>query len=58
MNFALINMYRLPKNGSDHYAMFIHLAIRKDLKKEQSPPKADKDELEEAHAIAAQPVKE
>ena len=51
-------MYRLPKNGSDHYAMFIHLAIIKDLKKEQSPPKADKDELEEAHAIAAQPVKE
>ena len=57
-NFALINIYRLPKNGSDHFVIFTHLAVRKDLKKDQSLPQTDKDELEEAHAIAAQPVKE
>ena len=38
--------------------MLLHLALRIDLKKEQATAKADKEELEEAHAIAAQPVKE
>jgi len=56
--FCLISMKRMPKNGSDHFATLTHLALRKDLAKKQDPPAADKKELEEAHQMAAQPVKE
>ena len=48
----------MPKNGSDHFATLTHLALREDLKKEQSPPEADHKELEEAKELANQPVKE
>jgi endonuclease/exonuclease/phosphatase (EEP) superfamily protein YafD len=56
--FGLINMERMPKNGSDHFATLTHLALREDLKKEQDPPKADQEELEEAQELANQPIKE
>lgn len=55
--FSLISMQRLPKNGSDHFATLTHLALRPDLTKEQNPPKADKEVLEEAHELATNPRK-
>src|SRR5215203_1415484 len=42
-HFGLINMQRMPKNGSDHFATLTHLALQKDLKQKQDPPKADKE---------------
>ena len=54
--FGLISMIRMPKNGSDHFATLTHLALRKDIIKQQDPPKADGKELEEAKELAAQPV--
>ena len=56
--FSLINMQRMPKNGSDHFATLTHLALRRELKKEQDGPKANKKELKEAHELANQDVKE
>jgi endonuclease/exonuclease/phosphatase (EEP) superfamily protein YafD len=56
--FGIINMQRLPKNGSDHFATTTHLALNKKLQKNQSPPKADKEELQEAQKIASQPLTE
>ncbi|HVE62076.1 MAG TPA: endonuclease/exonuclease/phosphatase family protein [Chitinophagaceae bacterium] len=55
--FALITMRRLPKNGSDHFATLTYLALRKELKKKQSPPKADKAEMKEAHELATQSIR-
>lgn len=54
--FGLINMKRLPKNGSDHFATVTHLALKKDLKKIQEPTKADQQELNKAHELANQPL--
>jgi len=56
--FGLISMRRMPKNGSDHFAMFTHLAVRKDLRQKQESPKADSKEMQEAKKLATQPVKE
>lgn len=56
--FSLIQMLRMPKNGSDHFATFTHLAYRHNLKEKQDPPKADKEELEEAHELEKTPIKE
>jgi endonuclease/exonuclease/phosphatase (EEP) superfamily protein YafD len=56
--FSLISMQRMPKNGSDHFATLTHLSLRIDLEDEQDAPKADKKELDEAHELANQPVKE
>ena len=57
-HFSLINMQRMPKNGSDHFATLTHIALRTDLQSVQDPPKADNDEMAEAHELANQPVKE
>ena len=57
-HFSLINMHRMPKNGSDHFATLTHLSLRKDLQKKQEPPKADKEEMAEARELANQPVKQ
>lgn len=54
--FGLINMKRLPKNGSDHFAMFTHICLQPEVEKRQDPPKADGEELKEAQKIASQPV--
>ena len=56
-HFSLIDMQRMPKNGSDHFATLTHFSLRKDLQKEQDPPKADKEEMAEARELASQPVK-
>ncbi len=59
--FGLISMKRMPKNGSDHFAVITHLAFRKELEKKQSRiggTKADKEELEEAYELATQTLKE
>jgi endonuclease/exonuclease/phosphatase (EEP) superfamily protein YafD len=54
--FGLISMQRLPKNGSDHFATLTHLSLRKDIKSEQQPQKADEKELQESKELASQPV--
>lgn len=54
--FGLINMKRLPKNGSDHFAMFTHICLMPEVEKKQSPPKADSEEIQEAKEIASQSV--
>lgn len=54
--FGLISMNRLPKNGSDHFATITHLALANELIKNH-PPKANRDELEEAEGLAGQPIK-
>jgi endonuclease/exonuclease/phosphatase (EEP) superfamily protein YafD len=55
--FFLIDMRRMPKNGSDHFATLTHIAFRKDLQGTQTPQKADKEELKDAKEMASQPVK-
>jgi endonuclease/exonuclease/phosphatase (EEP) superfamily protein YafD len=57
-HFALISMNRLPKNGSDHFAILTHLVYQPQSAKKNEQPHADKEELKEAKEIAAQPVKE
>lgn len=47
-HFGLINMKRMPYNGSDHFAMSIHLQYLPELKQQQEKPHADADEKEEA----------
>ncbi len=53
-NFGLVIMKRMPKNGSDHFAVFTRLAYQKQLEKVQEPPHADNAELNEAHETASQ----
>ena len=57
-HFGLINMKRLPKNGSDHFATFSHLLFDPQLKKVQDAPVADRHEMKDAKEMAAQEVKE
>lgn len=54
--FGLISMQRMPKNGSDHFATLTHISLKPGIKK-QDPPKADKEELKEAHELASKPLK-
>lgn len=53
--FGLVQMKRLPKNGSDHFATFTHLAYLKD-KRGQHEPEADTKELQEAKEISQKHV--
>lgn len=53
-NFGLVKMRRMPKNGSDHFAVFTQLAYEKQLEKEQDAPQADSTELKEAQETANQ----
>ena len=55
-DFGLIEMKRMPHNGSDHFAMFIHLQYEPSLLKKQKEPQADKDEKEEAAEKATEEV--
>jgi len=57
-DFGLIEMKRMPYNGSDHFAMFIHLQYEPSLLKKQEEPQADKQEKEEAAEKATEEVKE
>ena len=52
-HFGLVSMKRMPHNGSDHFAMFIHLQYQEQLEKEQDKPEADKEEKEAAVEKAA-----
>ena len=47
-DFGLIRMKRMPKNGSDHFAMFISLYYDPSLKAVQKRPKAGAKEIQEA----------
>jgi endonuclease/exonuclease/phosphatase (EEP) superfamily protein YafD len=47
-HFGLISMHRMPHNGSDHFAMFIHLQYHEELKYKQEEPEADRKEKEDA----------
>lgn len=52
--FGLVEMKRMPKNGSDHFATFVHIAYVKELAKEQEPADATQDEINEAVEKAEQ----
>ena len=49
-------MKRMPHNGSDHFAMFIHLQYVPQLKQVQEEPEADGAERKEAAEKATAPV--
>jgi endonuclease/exonuclease/phosphatase (EEP) superfamily protein YafD len=51
-HFALIGMQRLPKNGSDHFAILTHLIYQPGVENKQDQPHADREELKEAKEIA------
>ncbi|HYE54237.1 MAG TPA: endonuclease/exonuclease/phosphatase family protein [Chitinophagaceae bacterium] len=54
-NFGLVEMRRLPKNGSDHFATLTHLAFSHHVKG-QKPAQADEKELREAKDMATEQV--
>lgn len=56
--FGLIDMQRMKKNGSDHFATLTHLSLKPEVAKKQDAPKANAEELQEAREMASQPVKE
>jgi endonuclease/exonuclease/phosphatase (EEP) superfamily protein YafD len=55
-HFGLIQMRRMPNNGSDHFAMFIHLQYDPALGRVQDAPEADSTEIKEAAEKAMEPV--
>ncbi len=52
-DFGLVQMKRMPPNGSDHFAVFTKLAYQEKLVAEQEPPKADASELNKAKETAS-----
>ncbi len=56
-HFGLVDMQRMPHNGSDHFAMFSHFEYIPVLEKVQEKPAADTAEIKEAAEKATQPVK-
>ncbi|MCG7857636.1 endonuclease/exonuclease/phosphatase family protein [Flavihumibacter sediminis] len=54
-DFGLISMERLPKNGSDHFAIVSHFEYKPVLKNIQEEPQADPSEKKEAVEKAAKP---
>ncbi len=56
--FGLVEMKRMPKNGSDHFATLTHLSFQQQLKQVQEEPTADREEKSEASEKAQQAVKE
>jgi hypothetical protein len=55
-DFGLIEMKRMPHNGSDHFAMYIHLQYDPSLRKKQEEPQADPEEKQQAAEKATEPV--
>ena len=55
-HFGLVSMHRMPHNGSDHFAMFIHLQYQPELKAVQEEPEADAKEMADAAEKATAPV--
>jgi endonuclease/exonuclease/phosphatase (EEP) superfamily protein YafD len=56
--FGLVSMSKMPHNGSDHFAMFIHLQYQPQLKKIQDTPEADQEERKDAAEKAKAVVNE
>ncbi len=57
-DFGLMNMRRLPPNGSDHFATFVHLIYEPSLEEQQSAPLATAEDISEAKELAQQPLQE
>ena len=55
-HFGLTAMRRMPHNGSDHFAMFIHLQYNPDYHAKQEEPEADAAEKKEAAQKRDEPV--
>jgi endonuclease/exonuclease/phosphatase (EEP) superfamily protein YafD len=55
-HFGLLDMKRLKHNGSDHFAMVIHLQYQEQLKRIQKKPVADANDKQEAVEKATQAV--
>ncbi|ANE53432.1 hypothetical protein SY85_11245 [Flavisolibacter tropicus] len=55
-HFGLVSMKRMPYNGSDHFAMFIHLQYHPKLKTVQEEPEADAKERADAAEKATAPA--
>ncbi len=55
-DFGLVNMRRMPPNGSDHFATFVHLMYDPKLESKQSAPEATATDLREAKETASQPL--
>jgi endonuclease/exonuclease/phosphatase (EEP) superfamily protein YafD len=55
-HFGLVEMKKMPHNGSDHFAMYIHLQYQEKLDKVQDKPEADGHEKEAAVQKANTPV--
>jgi endonuclease/exonuclease/phosphatase (EEP) superfamily protein YafD len=51
--FGLIEMKRMPYNGSDHFAMYVRLQYDKSLAKEQEAPRPDAADISDAADKAA-----
>lgn len=56
--FLLVEMRRMPYNGSDHFATFTRLSFQPQRQSENREPEADKEEVQEATEMATQEVKE
>lgn len=54
-HFGLVNMRRLGYNGSDHFPMFIHLALAPEVDNHRHLH-ADQEDLQEAKEMAEQPT--
>jgi endonuclease/exonuclease/phosphatase (EEP) superfamily protein YafD len=54
--FLLVEMRRMPYNGSDHFATFTQLAFQPRRQSENREPEADKKEVKEAAEMADQEV--
>ncbi len=57
-DFGLVSMKRLPKNGSDHFSILVHLRYQPELELVQKPATADNRETAEAKEKANQPVEQ
>lgn len=54
--FGLVNMKRLPYNGSDHFAVYTKIAYQQKLIAEQHAPAADGEDLKDAKEKAGESV--
>ncbi len=55
-HFGLIEMKRMPHNGSDHFAMYIHLQYKPILEEMREKPRADESDKQAALEKASTPV--
>lgn len=55
-DFGLVNMVRLPYNGSDHFPILTHLVYHPPIKKEQPEQQPDADDIQDAVEISQKQV--